>query len=268
MAGEGCKRALGQYADRADGALAIVDDLRAMGLGHRGRRPRARLFEAVRLGDRAQRPHPSDHPEGRGQRHLPYRGIDGIPAAGAGRRSRTGTDEGGAGRRAAQIPRHPDSQLCPQQGRSRADRQHACRLKGRAMLTTINPAQRRRRIAPLLGVVGVVSLLAVALPELSTAGEGGFAAAASPATVNIDNFAFAPATLTISAGTTVTWKNDDDSPHRIGDKNGTFKSAALDTDDTFSHTFAAPGEYPYICTIHPYMAGKIIVNPAGKMSSN
>ena len=136
------------------------------------------------------------------------------------------------------------------------------------MLTTINPAQRRRQIAPLLGAVGVVSLLAVALPELSTAGEAVFAAAANPATVNIDNFAFAPATLTVTAGTTVTWKNEDDSPHRIGDKIGTFKSAALDTDDTFSHTFAAPGEYPYICTIHPYMAGKIIVKPAGKMSSN
>ena len=76
------------------------------------------------------------------------------------------------------------------------------------MLTTINPALRRRRIAPLLGMVGVVSLLAVALPELTAAG------AASPATVKIDNFAFAPATLTITAGTTVTWKNEDDSPHR------------------------------------------------------
>ena len=85
------------------------------------------------------------------------------------------------------------------------------------------------------------------------------AAAASPATVKIDNFAFAPATLTVTAGTTVTWKNEDDSPHRIGDKNGTFKSAVLDTDDTFSHTFTVPGEYAYICTIHPYMAGTIIV---------
>ena len=135
------------------------------------------------------------------------------------------------------------------------------------MLTTINPAQ-RRRIAMLLGAVGVASLLAVALPELTAAGEAVIAAAASPATVKIDNFAFAPATLTITAGTTVTWKNEDDSPHRIGDKNGTFKSAALDTDDTFSHTFAAPGEYPYICTIHPYMAGKIIVKAVGKTSSN
>jgi plastocyanin len=135
------------------------------------------------------------------------------------------------------------------------------------MLTTINPAQ-HRRIALLLGAVGVTSLLAVALPELTAAGEAVSAAAASPAAVKIDNFAFTPATLTITAGTTVTWKNEDDSPHRIGDKNGTFKSAALDTDNTFSHTFAAPGEYPYICTIHPYMAGKIIVKAVGKTSSN
>ena len=133
------------------------------------------------------------------------------------------------------------------------------------MLTTINPAQ-RRRIALLLGAVGVASLFAVALPRLTAAGDVAPTAAASAATVKIDNFAFLPATLTVNAGTTVTWKNEDDSPHRIGDKNGTFTSAALDTDDTFSHTFAAPGEYPYICTIHPYMVGKIIVKPVGKSS--
>ena len=134
------------------------------------------------------------------------------------------------------------------------------------MLTTINPAQRRRRIPLLLGAAGVTALLAAALPELTVAGEAVVQAAASPATVQIENFAFAPGTLTVTAGTTVTWKNEDDSPHRIGDKNGTFTSAALDTDDAFSHTFAAPGEYPYICTIHPYMVGKIIVKPAGKSS--
>jgi plastocyanin len=132
----------------------------------------------------------------------------------------------------------------------------------------VNPAPRRRRIALLLGAVGAASLLTATLPGLTGAGEAVVAIAANPAAVQIDNFAFTPATLTVTAGTTVIWKNDDDSPHRIGDKNGTFKSAAMDTDDSFSHTFAAPGEYPYICTIHPYMAGKIIVKPAGKMSSN
>ena len=132
------------------------------------------------------------------------------------------------------------------------------------MSTTMNLAPRRQRIGLMLGAAGVTALLAAVLPELTAAGE----AAASPATVEIDNFTFAPATLTVTAGTTVTWKNEDDSPHRIGDQNGTFKSAALETDDTFSHTFAAPGEYPYICTMHPYMVGKIVVRPAAKMSSN
>jgi plastocyanin len=134
------------------------------------------------------------------------------------------------------------------------------------MLTTLNPVPRRRRIALWFGTLGVAALLAAALSELTAAGAPVVAAAAGPAVVEIDNFAFTPADLTVTAGTTVTWKNEDDSPHRIGDKNGTFKSAALDTDDTFSHTFAAPGEYPYICTIHPYMVGKIIVKPAGSSS--
>jgi plastocyanin len=120
------------------------------------------------------------------------------------------------------------------------------------------------RDAVLLGAVALGLLLLAGLTQV-LAGEA-VKAAASAAAVNIDNFKFAPATLTVTAGTTVTWKNDDDSPHRIGDQNGTFKSAALDTDDTFSHTFAAPGEYSYICTIHPYMVGKIIVRPAGKAS--
>ena len=136
------------------------------------------------------------------------------------------------------------------------------------MSRTINQTPRGQRIALLLGSVAVTAVLAATLPELTAAGEAVVAAAASPATVKIDNFAFAPATLTVTAGTTVMWKNEDDSPHRIGDKNGMFKSAALDTDDTFSHTFAAPGEYAYICTIHPYMVGKIVVKPAAKTSSN
>ena len=108
-----------------------------------------------------------------------------------------------------------------------------------------------------LAAAGAAALLAAALPELTATGKA--APAPSPTTVDIDNFVFTPATLTVTTGTTVTWKNEDDSPHRIGDKDGTFKSAALDTDDTFSHTFAKPGVYPYICTIHPYMTGKIIV---------
>ena len=136
------------------------------------------------------------------------------------------------------------------------------------MSTTSNMAPRLRRIGLTGAVIGLAALAAAAPPVLTSASEAVVAAAASPATVEIDNFAFAPATLTVNAGTTVTWKNEDDSPHRIGDQYGTFKSAALDTDETFSHTFATPGEYPYICTMHPYMVGKIIVRSAAKGSSN
>jgi plastocyanin len=136
------------------------------------------------------------------------------------------------------------------------------------MSTIFHGAPRPSRGAVLLGAVALGLLLLAGLTQV-LAGETlvkAAASAATAATVQIDNFAFTPATLTVTAGTTVTWKNEDDSPHRIGDKDGTLKSAALDTDDTFSHTFAAPGEYPYICTIHPYMVGKIIVKPAGKSS--
>ena len=65
-----------------------------MGLGHRGRRPRARDAQALRLGHRAQRPHPPGDAEGRGQRGLPHRALDRLPAAGAGQRAVARSDEG------------------------------------------------------------------------------------------------------------------------------------------------------------------------------
>jgi plastocyanin len=70
----------------------------------------------------------------------------------------------------------------------------------------------------------------------------------------------------VAAGTTVIWKNGDDSPHRVADINGAYASAALDTDDSFSHTFATPGVYRYICSIHPYMKGEIVVKPTSPKS--
>ena len=99
MAGEGCSPSLGEHADRCPRPSAAVDDLREMGLGHRRCRPRARLSEALRLGDGTERPHPPDHPEGRGQRHVSHRGFDRLSAAGARHRAGTGPDEGRPGRR-------------------------------------------------------------------------------------------------------------------------------------------------------------------------
>jgi plastocyanin len=84
-----------------------------------------------------------------------------------------------------------------------------------------------------------------------------------PATaeVKIDNFSFGPAALTVVAGTTVTWINRDDIPHTVvsTDDPKTFKSKVLDTDEKFSFTFSKAGTYPYFCSIHPKMTGKVVV---------
>lgn len=79
------------------------------------------------------------------------------------------------------------------------------------------------------------------------------------AQVKIDNFSFGPANLTVAAGTTVTWKNNDDVPHTVVSDEKLFKSKALDTDDKFSYTFTKPGTYNYFCSVHPKMTAKIVV---------
>jgi plastocyanin len=82
---------------------------------------------------------------------------------------------------------------------------------------------------------------------------------AANAEVKIDNFVFGPDTLTVPVGATVTWTNKDDIPHTTVSTDGVFKSKVMDTDEKFSYTFAKAGTYPYYCTIHPKMTGKVVV---------
>jgi plastocyanin len=77
--------------------------------------------------------------------------------------------------------------------------------------------------------------------------------------VVVDNFSFAPAAATVSAGATVTWTNRDDVPHNIVSAEKKFASPVLDTDQQFSHRFEGPGTYPYYCSLHPKMTGQIVV---------
>jgi len=77
--------------------------------------------------------------------------------------------------------------------------------------------------------------------------------------VTIDNFTFTPPELTVAVGTTVKWVNHDDIPHNVINKDKVFRSKALDTDDSYSFTFASAGTYDYFCGLHPHMQGKIIV---------
>ncbi len=86
---------------------------------------------------------------------------------------------------------------------------------------------------------------------------GGTPNGATSNIVNIQNFAFSPATLTVAKGTTVTWINNDSVNHQI--KSDTFNSAPLLTGQNYSFTFDNAGTFNYSCAIHPSMTGKIIV---------
>jgi plastocyanin len=103
----------------------------------------------------------------------------------------------------------------------------------------------------LRGAFAAALLLALAFGVPGTA-------RAADTEVTIDNFTFGPAKLTVKAGTTVTWVNHDDIPHTVVSI-GHFRSGALDTDDKYSFTFAAPGTYVYFCSLHPQMQGTVVV---------
>jgi plastocyanin len=77
--------------------------------------------------------------------------------------------------------------------------------------------------------------------------------------ITIDNFTFTPKELTIAVGTTVKWVNHDDIPHTVVEKKTTFRSKALDTDDSYSFTFTSAGTFDYFCGLHPHMVGQVIV---------
>ena len=110
----------------------------------------------------------------------------------------------------------------------------------------ITPAT-RRMLVPLLGAALSMSLVAT-MP-----------ARAATHTVEIADFAFAPATLTITVGDTVTWTNQDAVAHTATSTTGVFDSGDLEQGESYSVTFTAPGTYDYLCTPHPSMTGRVVV---------
>ncbi len=102
------------------------------------------------------------------------------------------------------------------------------------------------------------ALAASALTTSATAAPAPAAPAhASTTAIDIKNFMFM--TVTVPAGTTVTWTNRDEVPHTVRETHNLFRSAALDTGDSFSYTFTQPGTYDYYCSLHPQMVAKVIV---------
>ena len=116
-------------------------------------------------------------------------------------------------------------------------------------------------MAPIANHVRIASVVAAAV-FAAAAAFGAPAAQAANIEVNIDQFAFAPQRITVKAGTTVTWINDDDVPHTVAASSRFFRSKPLDTKDKFSFTFTTPGAYEYFCSLHPHMTGTIVVEAA------
>ena len=78
---------------------------------------------------------------------------------------------------------------------------------------------------------------------------------------------YVPPTLTVSAGSTVTWKNSDSTLHTVtsgsaetGVSGTEFDSSYMAAGKTFEHTFSSAGTFDYYCTLHPFMKGQVIVN--------
>ena len=78
--------------------------------------------------------------------------------------------------------------------------------------------------------------------------------------VVISNFTYSPSSLTISAGDTVTWRNDDSVGHTVTSDSGSeLNSSLLGQGQTYTHIFGATGNFPYHCTVHPNMTASVTV---------
>src|SRR5580704_236015 len=102
----------------------------------------------------------------------------------------------------------------------------------------------------LAAAAGVTALWLTAMTSAARAAD-------EPNTIVVKSFMFSPTNLKVKAGTKITWTNKDEEPHTVASDEGVFRSAALDTDESFSYKFDKPGTYHYTCTIHPRMIGTI-----------
>ena len=107
-------------------------------------------------------------------------------------------------------------------------------------------------------LIMTVAAVVVALVAFGRDGKA-HAADTNSAQVKIDNFSFAPETLTVKAGTPITWTNGDDIPHTVVSEDQSFKSKVLDSEDKFTFAPSKPGTYSYYCSLHPKMTGKVVV---------
>jgi plastocyanin len=131
------------------------------------------------------------------------------------------------------------------------------------------------RVRPRRLLVGIIAVLAVLTtmaacgsdsggggtppPASTQSASSGSAPAGGGSTVEIMNFMFMPASLTVPVGTTVTWKFDDSTDHTVTADDNSFASSPMANGQTFTHTFSSAGTVAYHCSIHPFMKGTITV---------
>src|SRR5208282_6814407 len=242
-------------------AHAAVEYLSGMGMGNGRQCTGAFLSEAFRLGDGAERTHSSNHAEGGRKRNFPHRVFDRFSAAASGSRLVPGANEG-SGRAAARSAGSDRCELRAQASRPGVDRFHAGVIAYRRSRQTRHTLHKEeamtmktRKSSWIIYIAASMVLALAALPNL----EKSIAAGPPTVDVKIDNFSFTPATLTVKAGTQITWTNGDDIPHTVVSDAQSFKSKVLDTDEKFTFTASKPGTYSYFCSIHPKMTGKVVV---------
>jgi Icc protein len=130
-------------------------------------------------------------------------------------------------------------------------------LRGHEALAVVDSALDNSPVGAGTVPAAVVGSVA---PRAAPAERPDSAGSATATTIRIDNFAFSPPSTTVPAGSTITWINGDDVPHKIVSSDGKFTaSPALDTNDRYAFGFTRPGRYQYFCAIHPKMTGVIVV---------
>lgn len=123
--------------------------------------------------------------------------------------------------------------------------------------TTTIPTGQTTSTASESSSTAVTSTASTAPPRSHPRGALAFRAADPGATIS--DFKFAPATITVHAGESVTWINHGPSTHTATARDGSFDSGPLKPAASSSHTFTRPGTYQYFCTIHPFMHGTVVV---------
>ena len=110
-----------------------------------------------------------------------------------------------------------------------------------------------RHVVAILGSIAAAALFAFVVTSTNAAD------ADADADVHMVNFVYAPALLTVQAGTTVSFVNDDTDTHTVSSLRGAFESGVMEKGGTWTYTFDTPGTFDYYCIPHPFMLARVIV---------